>query len=215
MTALRPELTPLPERMKDLPLDDRGYPVPWFVQWIDGAPEFRVMDREKWKRAVQERLCWVCGQKLGSYLCFVLGPMCGVTRHTVEPPLHLECARWSAINCPFLARPHMERREHEKLMEAGVKTMGGCPIYRNPGVALLWITHSYVIERVENGYMIMVGPAIEVEWWADAKPASRRQVEESVLSGMPFLEKDALEEGPDAVKGLYRELHRMEQWYPK
>jgi hypothetical protein len=38
---LRPELTELPLRMRGLPLDERGYPVPWFVAWIDGKPEFR------------------------------------------------------------------------------------------------------------------------------------------------------------------------------
>lgn len=47
----------LPARMRDLPIDDRGYPVPWFVAWVDGKPEFRAMDQEKFIRALREKLC--------------------------------------------------------------------------------------------------------------------------------------------------------------
>lgn len=32
--TLRPDLQPLPDRMKSLPIDARGYVVPWFVQWV-------------------------------------------------------------------------------------------------------------------------------------------------------------------------------------
>ena len=62
-TTLRPELDAagMPDRMKLLPIDDRGYPVPWFVDWIDGKPEFRAMDPTKWRRAVTEQRCWTCG----------------------------------------------------------------------------------------------------------------------------------------------------------
>jgi hypothetical protein len=50
----------MPARMRDLPLDERGYPVPWFVAWVDGKPEFRAMDRHKFVTAIREKRCWVC-----------------------------------------------------------------------------------------------------------------------------------------------------------
>lgn len=62
--TLRPELPYLPRTMRELPVDKRGYPVPWFVDWINGEPEFRAMDRRKLFRAVKENLCWVCGKPL-------------------------------------------------------------------------------------------------------------------------------------------------------
>jgi hypothetical protein len=97
--------------MRHLPIDERGYPVPWFVAWLpDGKPEFRAMDRTKWFRAIREKLCWVCGGKLGVNVCFVAGPMCGINRTSSEPPSHLECARYSSRNCPFLNNPRMVRR---------------------------------------------------------------------------------------------------------
>lgn len=42
---LRSELEELPSRMKTLPVDDRGYVIPWFVAWHEGNPEFRAMGR--------------------------------------------------------------------------------------------------------------------------------------------------------------------------
>src|SRR5262245_2742625 len=103
-TILRPELPPVPERMRKLPLH-RGYPVPWFVEWIEGVPDFRIMDGRKLVRAVKEKRCWVCGELMGSYLAFTIGPMCAVNRISAEPPSHRECASFSARGCPFLTRP--------------------------------------------------------------------------------------------------------------
>ena len=90
------KLEPIIERMKDLPIDSRGYPVPWFVAWVDGIPEFRASDGEKFYLAIKKDLCWVCGNKLGAFKTFVSGPMCGINRNTAEPPCHLDCAEWSA-----------------------------------------------------------------------------------------------------------------------
>lgn len=212
MNTLRPELTALSDRLMTLPLDERGYPVPWFVKWMHGKPEFRLMDEDKWIRAVKERLCWVCGHKLGQFLCFVLGPMCGISRTTSEPPCHQECARWSALNCPFLARPHMIRREDGLPEES--QSMGGISIKRNPGVTLLWLTHSFKVFKPEQGgILITVGPPIQVEWWAEGKPATREQVEESVRTGLPHLEEVAREQ-EGAMEALRKETAMLEEMYP-
>src|SRR5581483_1562375 len=187
-TQLRPELEPLLFRMRHLPVDERGYVVPWFVAWVNGKPEFRTMDRDKWKHAIRERRCWVCGDILGVNLAFVIGPMCGINRTTSEPPCHLECARWSARNCPFLSRPHMVRREDE-ITEAARQNVSGEMITRNPGVTLIWITRTYKIWRdTKDRPLIEVGEPESVEWWAERRPATRAEVEESVRTGLPLLE---------------------------
>src|SRR5262245_54991717 len=114
MNRLRPDLPPLPSRIAGLPIDpERGYPVPWFVAWHDGKPEFRTADGRKFRQAIRDRLCWVCGQPLGRHLVFVIGPMCTVNRVTVEPPCHLDCAEFSVRACPFLSKPQMTRREND------------------------------------------------------------------------------------------------------
>jgi hypothetical protein len=211
MNALRPELKELPLRMMDLRLDERGFPVPWFVEWIDGRPDFRVMSGEKWTRAVKEKLCWVCGQKLGSFLVFVLGPMCGINRTTSEPPCHLECARWSAANCPFLSRPRMVRRE-AGLPEGAEETIGGVPLKRNPGVALLWVTRRYEVWRPDDGgLLIEVGLPVQVEWYAEGRIATRAEVEESIRTGLPHLEEIARKQvgGEKALRCKVKEFERL------
>ena len=160
MNQLRPELRDLPIRMQHLPLDERGFPVPAFVDTINGKRDFRFMSQEHWNRCVKWRRCWVCGDKLGSYLAFVIGPMCCVNRTTSEPPCHAECARWSAQFCPFLSRPHMVRRE-DALTDAGQQNVAGCPITRNPGCCAVWITHSYRIWRDDASRpLIEIGPTL-------------------------------------------------------
>lgn len=207
---LRAELTALPQRIRALPVH-RGYPVPWFVAWVDGEPEFRTADGEKWSRAVKQRLCWVCGQQLGSWLAFVLGPMCGITRTTSEPACHRECAEWSIHNCPFLMRPHAVRRENN--LPEGAVDAPGCPIHRNPGVSLLWMTKSFTMFRAPDGRpLIRVGDPSEVICFAEGRRATRPEIDESIAGGLPSLADLAKQEGRGAeaaLAGMVREFESL------
>jgi hypothetical protein len=215
---IRSDLEPLPSRMRGLHIDGRGYPVPWFVAWVDGAdgipvPDFRVADGDKRRHALQLKLCWVCGEPLGRWLAFVLGPMCTVTHTTSEPPLHRECAEWSARNCPFLVQPRAVRRDAGLPTEA--ESPGGILIGRNPGVAAIWITRSF--ERFDDGHgktLITVGRADEVVWYCEVRAATRAEVVESIDSGMPALLAIAKSEGPFAVDALGTQAKRAEVHYP-
>lgn len=186
-TKLRPELEELPSRMKDLPVDKRGYPVPWFVDWLNGEPEFRAMNLDKWARAIQGKLCWVCGERLGRYMTFVAGPMCGVNRTSSEPPSHLECAHWSARNCPFLNNPEAIRRVDETVSNNNV---AGFMLSRNPGVTMLWTCKDYSLfpdNLGKGGILIHMGEPDKVEWYRRGIPATREEVEESINIGLPAL----------------------------
>jgi hypothetical protein len=202
--------------MRHLPIDERGYPVPWFVAWLpDGKPEFRAMDRTKWFRAIREKLCWVCGGKLGVNVCFVAGPMCGINRTSSEPPSHLECARYSSRNCPFLNNPRMVRREDDAINNGQLtKNAAGFAIARNPGVSMLWITRQFeVFDDGRGGKLIQMGEPESVEWYACGKPATRAEVVESIESGLPNLEAMArLEAG--GMEALERYRRRFEKWVP-
>jgi hypothetical protein len=211
-TSLRSDLTALSERLERLPVH-RGYPVPWFVAWINGEPEFRAADREKWKRAVTEKLCWVCGQPLGAWLAFVLGPMCGITRTTSEPAEHRECAEWSLVNCPFLTRPSMVRRDDN--LPEGIEQPPGCPLDRNPGVSLLWMTRSFSLFRAQdNRYLIRVGDPVEVGCFAEGRRATREEVERSVAGGLPKLIELAKLDGPEAEDDLAAQVREFEFYLP-
>lgn len=217
--AVRPELEPLPLRMRKLPVDDRGYPVPWFVAWVPGpdgkdVPEFRAMDGRKFRDAVKQRRCWVCGEPLGRWLAFPIGPMCAITRTISEPPSHLECAEWSVRNCPFLSQPKMVRRDEN--MPEGFEEAAGLGIKRNPGVICIWSTRSY--ELFDDGHgkaLITIGDPDSVKWWCEGREATREEVEASVTSGYPILHSMALSQGAVAVEMLDKAFRRAQVLFPK
>jgi hypothetical protein len=208
---------PLPRRMQHLPIDpERKTVIPWFVDWVNGKPEFRAMNRHHWVRAIRERLCWVCGTKLETRFAFVAGPMCGINRTSSEPPCHLECARWSARNCPFLSNPNMVRRQddlcnNEKFREAAP----GIAITRNPGVTMIWITREYELFPDGAGrHRIMMGRPHVVEWYCMGRAATRTEVEQSIENGIAALEAMARQE-EGGIEALNRQRRQFEKLLPK
>jgi hypothetical protein len=189
--------------MKCLPIDERGFPVPWFVAFIDGKPDFRIIRPGGITRALNGQTCWLCGQPLGAYRAFVIGPMCTVNRVTSEPPSHLECAHFAVQACPFMLNPSMRRSQREKPPE----TIGpvGIHLDRNPGAMCIWITKvgRFRPEQVGHGVLISLhGEPVRVEWWARGRLATRAEVELSISGGLPELKRMAAMDGPDAEREL-------------
>jgi hypothetical protein len=179
-----------------LPLDRRGYPIPYFVATLpDGSRDFRVADGKKRVKAVNERLCWICGEKLGRYLAFTIGPMCAVNRNTSEPPSHRECAEFAAQACPFMTLPAAQYRSAN--LPAGIllppEMLDG-----NPGAVCIWICQSFKPYKVEDSWLIRLGEPTEVLWFAYGKPATRQQILDCFEKRLPFLANIAKEEGPEA-----------------
>jgi hypothetical protein len=214
MNQLRPELEVLPARMQNLPIDDRGYPVPWFVPKLsDGTYEFRGMDPHKWAAAVKFDQCWVCGQRLGRHKTFVAGCMCGINLTSSEPPSHLECARWSARNCPFLNNPDQQRRSGGEFHPDG-KFVGGIAIQRNPGVTVLWTTRDFTVyPDGHGGKLIQMGAPESVEFWTQGRIATREEIDASIAAGLPNLEQAALRED-DGLKWLNEAKERFFKLLP-
>ncbi len=185
---MKTDMEALPARMRDLPVDpERQLVVPWFVAWLDGKPEFRAMDGVKWIRAIREHLCWVCGERLGVWQIFVMGPMCGITRTTPEPPCHQECARWSARHLPEAM-----------------------------GVTLLWTTRRFeILEDGAGKPLIHIGDAESVEWWAEGRQSTREEVDHAVDTGMPFVAEMAKGDRAKVMVDLMRRKWWLERMYPR
>ena len=213
MTDLRKGLPPLPDYMRRLPLDHRGYPVPFFVTWLDpddpdrdeslpageGVPEFRLMNPYALLRCIKENRCWLCGQKMGRYKAFVVGPMCAINKTGSEPPSHTACAEFAVRACPWMLNPKANRRDANLPEHKG---MAGIGITRNPGVALVWVTASYKHERAPgggDGILFRFGPPERLEWWREGREATRAEVDESIQSGLPQLREAAAAQGERAV----------------
>jgi hypothetical protein len=213
-----------PKRLRHLLEDHRGFVIPWFVQWFSapgvGAPygmgthDFRVADHTKFARALKEKRCWICGDKLGVHMAFVIGPMCAVNEVTSEPPCHFECAEYAVQVCPFLSKPRMRRNERA-LPE--VAPVAGVHIARNPGAACIWVTKSYKTFRPHqgaDGVLMHLGPAERVLWFCEGRAATRAEIEAAISSGLPALAEVAELQGGDAPLELAAGLQRVQALLP-
>jgi hypothetical protein len=191
-----------PARIKRLPKDERGYPVPKFVHWESGKPDFRIIEDGFRARAFRTGLCWICGDPLGQHRIYAIGPMCVINRVTMEPPSHRDCAEFAASACPFLVRPRQKRNEKGF---TGEELMAGVGLKRNPGCTCLYETRDARRFSDGNGsWLIRLGEPTRVDWWAEGRTATRAEIQASIDSGYPLLLGPAMDEGQEAVDELTR-----------
>lgn len=202
---------PIPARMARRPINQRGFPIPWFVGCVKGEYDFRAIDPPKLRDAYRRKLCWLCGEPLGRYFAFVIGPMCSVNRVSSEPPSHRDCAEYAVRACPFLSKPRMRRNEVD-LPEH--KSMPGNPVMHNPGAVLIWITRRYRIVPVTGGYLFEIGEPHELQWFAEGKRANRSQIMAAMDKGLPLLRAEARKEGTGAEVELEAQVERAMKLVP-
>jgi hypothetical protein len=176
MTArsqLRPNLPPLPERMRELPIDDRGYPIPEFVSHLDGKRDFRAVSLEHLANCIRLDVCWICGQLLEAAKVFVIGPLPAIQAISNEPPSHAECAEFAAKACPFLLSP---RAKHRTMNNPQVHKMRGAMKGNNPGVCCLYTVRGYAYSENPKGIIFRTGRALRVDWYTEGRLAARAEV---------------------------------------
>jgi hypothetical protein len=164
----------IPERMRELPLDSRGYPIPVIVyRDTDGKPHFTINDSRAVDRVIRYDLCAICGTKLWRGRWFVGGPGSAFHEHGayLDPPLHAECCEYALQVCPYLAAPKYAKRIDAKTLN---------PAKLN---AALLVDHTQDPNRPEtfvavlargqkmtdNGYFRPVRPYIAVHYWRAGK----------------------------------------------
>lgn len=204
------ELRDLPDSMAGLPVNAKGYPVPKFVAWIDGEPDFRIIKPGWIGKCIRQNLCWLCGCKMGQRKWFVIGPMCAITRTTSEPPCHRLCAQFAVKNCPFLTKPLAQRNDRD--MPDHIPPPGN-PVFRNPGVSCIWESREFrMIDDGKGRQLIDVGEPSGATFWREGRKASQEEVLESVRTGMKYLQAEAVENGPMAMVELVRMVEDFRRW---
>lgn len=203
---------PMPDRIKRLPISPKGFPVPWFVAWIDGIPDFRVIGHGKIAEAWKRNRCWVCGDPLGVHKAMTLGPMCAINRTISEPPSHRECAVYSCQAYPFLSSPRMRRNERDLPDDA--QDAAGFGIKRNPGAVAVWMTRGVRPFKAGNGVLFTFDDPTEVLWFANGREATRAEVDMSISTGLPILFAEAEKEGAEAVAALRAAIMRADKYLP-
>lgn len=164
-----------PRHLAARPVQD-GYIVPYFVAWIDGVADFRVVDTHKFESCRKFQFCWLCGKPLGAHRVFVIGPMCVINRTTSEPPSHRACAEYAAQVCPHIVHPKAKRRSHG--LPEQHHEPGGVMVKDNPGMVVLWESQTYRYYNAPNGGVLVdIGsPSAAPEWWIGGRRAGRTEV---------------------------------------
>jgi hypothetical protein len=204
---------PIPPRMARRPVNERGFPVPWFVSHINGKWDFVNLDPRKISEAHRRNICWLCGEPLGKFKAFVIGPMCSINRVSSEPPSHRECAEYAVRACPFLARPNMRRNEKAHLAPS-MDNVPGIAIEHNPGATLIWLTKSYRPINTPKGALFQIGDPVETLWFTEARPATREEILAAIDKGLPYLRKAATDEGNGAEAELDRYISEAMKLLP-
>jgi hypothetical protein len=204
----------MPPEIARLPVEKRGFPIPYFVEMRNGEPDFTAVHPQKILDANKKGLCWICGQPVKGLMCFTIGPMCTVNRISLEPPSHLTCARFAVRSCPFLSQPLAKRAPNM----GGPETVPGIMLEHNPGVTALWTTRTYRTQKQKHPpgtILFNIGSPINVEWYAKGRPASAMEVMSGFNVGLATLREIAKDEGPESEAELQRLLEKALALLPK
>src|SRR5258708_21749215 len=80
-----------------------GYPIPFTQLWAYGKPDFRAVDMEHCARCLRDKLCAICGRRLGEYCYFIGGAPSKKKRLFVGPAEHKAIAEFSPQTSPLFA----------------------------------------------------------------------------------------------------------------
>ena len=81
----------------------KGHLVPFTALWRGDIPDFKVVDPEMVYACVNERLCGICGNKIGPRGVFIGGSESIKTLLFTDPAMHAACAAYAYSACPFLS----------------------------------------------------------------------------------------------------------------
>lgn len=150
----------IPRRMRTLPRDPRGYPVPYVVL-LDkrGAPQFTINDVRRSMKCEREGLCSICGKRFERdlmgrrLLWFVGGSRCFLHPDGafLDGPNHLECAEYALRVCPFLAA----RRYSGRIDDAKLD-----PTYAPDGLTM--VRHEYAEPSLPESFGLGLAEIITV-----------------------------------------------------
>lgn len=186
---------PIPEFMKDLPVDPRGYPIPYIVlKDDDGTAHFIVNDHHAVVRCTRHDLCSICGKPLETLRMFVGGVRNAFHRNGayIDPPMHPECCRYALQVCPFLAVPSYhgvkDVTKHIERVQADATFVDNTSVRGKP-VMFVAIVVPQKYDLVFDGSAMVFKPHRpyrSIEYWRDGKQLAfheGKEIRDAVLSG--------------------------------
>jgi len=131
----------------------------------DGLPDFKVLDERKRQRMIAQRLCGICGAKMGKELTFLGGDKAIDGRLFMDVANHELCSRYALEACPYLNGAHRQYAATVKpKSDVVVQTLEVVSSKGATRMGLLW-TDGYTT-KVVNGTLLLYAnePTREVEW---------------------------------------------------
>lgn len=166
----------LPEKMKHLPKDKRGFPVPYIVLRDDaGNYHFQINDSRIVESCLKWKLCSICGKALHSDMWLIGGKLSAFHPNGAfnDPPIHYECGKFALEVCPYLAcSGEWKNTDKGKIVsrvssENGIVFLDPTAIPGKPEyfVFLKLSTFKYHFGDEGQVYVVPKKPYLEVEFW--------------------------------------------------
>jgi hypothetical protein len=164
MSAKTPQRPPMPDALARRPFDERrNLPVPYMnMTYPDGPDAEPVIDFTAiWGPAVMDclenRLCGICGTKLGYWIAFLGGPRSEKSRMYIDSPFHEECAAAAALGwCP-----HIAIKRHKRATDQHVGEDAWSPTDADLNKGDEWvmgITRDYTIKAHQGAVVSQAAP---------------------------------------------------------
>ena len=115
---------PVPDSLAGFKKDKYGNVINFTAKTdSDGNPIFLVADEQKRWLCAKDRLCGICGQKLGETMVGIAGAKIAEAKKFEfdEAFMHEECARYAARACPFLGHERYDQYAKVVPVPAGIK----------------------------------------------------------------------------------------------
>lgn len=183
----------LPEYMKDLQVDRRGFPAPFIVlRDKNNIPQFIMNDDIKVEQCIKEDLCSICGKKMDDDKWMIGGPMSAFHPQGayVDVPVHKTCGEYALQVCPYLAVSVYNGKQTIDDIDAGkfdddddkrmVFVNPTQSLDRVPFFVFSKITGYEVQRRGIHRYIKPKRPYLEVEFWNDGEKISEEEAERLV-----------------------------------
>lgn len=190
---------PIPQRMKGLPLDQRGIPIPWNVV-IDrnGLAHFAIQNQERRDLALAKKLCPICGQKLANRKWLVGGPRSALHPQGayIDTPMHDECAHYALRVCPYIAAPVYAReigpikaaQNADALAGVLIRTDPAQPPSRPPADMFVAVETTGFTLTPARRYVRPNRPYKQIEFWRHGQQLDEKQAMADILQSDPELE---------------------------
>ena len=180
----------VPRYMRGRPIWN-GFYVPYFVTWfkdrrqvhesvVGAEPHFPTIDKTREALCRRRRYCWICGRQMGTFMCFVMGPLSALQRISTEPPSHRECAVYAVQVCPFMVGGY-DMPENPATNE-GQQVIEQMSI-KNEQLNVIWVCHGYTLRPVDPSrglFVYQMDHATDILLYHRGKPATLAQAMERI-----------------------------------